>query len=284
MTLLVQITDTHIQPKGELLYGQVDTSVHLRETVAEINRIRPVPDAVIVTGDLVETPTTESYAHFKELIADIDVPVYVLPGNHDDPEMMASMFADTPCFPVDDPTCQYAVEVNGFRMLALNSHAGGSELPELDGAHLAWLAAELPRTDKPTLVALHHPPMVTGIEFIDMGGTEWFQGLKRVLQGNDHVHLVICGHCHTDMAGRIGRVPVYMSGSVAHQLIAARHMDVAPSFESRAVPPVLHHFIDGQFVSGTYPWPRHVEEKRIDKQSGIPWSELKKQMMGSKAP
>ncbi len=61
-------------------------------------------------------------------------------------------------------------------------------------------------------------------------------------------------------------------------------MDIAPSFESRPVPPVLHHFIDGQFVSGSYPWPLHTEENRIDKSSGIPWNELKKQMMGSKAP
>jgi len=284
MNLLVQITDTHIQAKGELLYGQVDASVHLRETICEINRIRPVPDLVVITGDLVEIPDAESYEHFKELIANIDPPVYVIPGNHDDPDMMSMVFADTACFPVDDPTCQYAVEINGFRMLALNSHIGGSELPEFDGAHLAWLKNELPKSDKPTMIAIHHPPMVTGIEFIDMGGTEWFQGLKELLDHEHNVHLVICGHCHTDMSGRIGAVPVYMCGSVAHQLIAARDMDIAPSFESRAVPPVLHHFIDGQFVSGSYPWPRHTDEKRIDRQSGIPWPELKKQMMGFKAP
>jgi 3',5'-cyclic AMP phosphodiesterase CpdA len=134
------------------------------------------------------------------------------------------------------------------------------------------------------MIAIHHPPMRTGIEFIDMGGTEWFQGLKQVLDGEHNVHLVICGHCHTDMSGRIGNVPVYMCGSVAHQLVAARDMDIAPSFVARPVPPVLHHFIDGQFVSGSYPWPSETEENRIDKQSGIPWEKLKKQMMGFKAP
>lgn len=284
MALLVQITDTHILPPGELLYGQVDTSVHLREVVAEIQRIRPVPDLLVITGDLVERPDPESYEFFRELIDPIRIPTYVLPGNHDDPEMMLDAFADRPWFPAEAPTYQYAIEVNGFRLLALNSHIGGSELPEFDGEHLAWLADELPRSDKPTLVAIHHPPMKTGIEFIDMGGSEWFQGMKSVLEGQEHVHLVICGHCHTDMAGRIAHVPVYMCGSVAHQLIAARNMDIAPSFESHSVPPVLHHFIDGQFVSGSYPWPRHVEDHRIDKSSGIPWDQLKHQMMGSKAP
>jgi 3',5'-cyclic AMP phosphodiesterase CpdA len=284
MTLLVQITDTHILPKGELLYAQVDTSVHLRRTVVEINRIRPLPDLLIITGDLVERPDEESYAHFKELIAPLSIPVFVLPGNHDDPEVMAEVFADTPCFPVKDNTFQYSIEEHEFRLLALNSHAGGSELPELDGLHLDWLKKELPKSEAPTLVALHHPPMRTGIEFIDMGGAEWFQGLKDVLDNTHNVHLVICGHCHTDMAGRIAKVPVYMSGSVAHQLIAARAMDIAPSFVPNSVAPVLHHFIDGQFVSGSCPWPLHTEDNRIDKQSGIPWDKLKLQMMGSKAP
>jgi hypothetical protein len=47
---------------------------------------------------------------------------------------------------------------------------------------------------------------------------------------------------------------------------------------------VLHHFINGQFVSGSYPWPVNTEVNRIDRQSGIPWETLKLQMMGSKAP
>jgi len=284
MTSLVQITDTHILPPGELLYGQVDTSVHLMETVAEIRRMRPVPEGVIVTGDLVERADEASYRHFKALMDPIDVPVFVLPGNHDDPELMLDMFSDRTWFPANGETFQYAVEVDSFRLLALNSHIRGSELPEFDGAHLDWLVDELPRSKRPTLIAIHHPPMVTGVEFIDMGGTAWFQGLKEVLEGEHNVHLVICGHCHTDMAGRIANVPVYMSGSVAHQLIAARNLDIAPSFEAHSVAPVLHQFLDGHFLSGSYPWPRHTEENRIDKQSGIPWEKLKLQMMGSKAP
>ncbi|KAA9133077.1 hypothetical protein F3N42_01565 [Marinihelvus fidelis] len=284
MTRLVQITDTHIQPPGERLYGLVDTSEHLRATIATIRRIRPTPDLVVITGDLVERADAESYAHFLELVSPLEMPVYVLPGNHDEPEMMASLLSHTTCFPVSDDTFQYAVEINGFRMLALNSHAGGSELPELDGEHLDWLKNELPRSDAPTLLAIHHPPMQTGIEFIDMGGSAWYQGLKTVLEGEHNVRLIICGHCHTDLVGRIANVPVYMSGAIAHQLVAARDMDVAPAFAAAPVPPVLHRLVDGEFVSGSYPWPADVEEQRIDRTSNIDWKDLKLQMMGSKAP
>lgn len=284
MTLLVQITDTHILPPGELLYGQVDTAIHLRDRVEEINRIRPVPDVVMITGDLVENPSLASYEHFKELIKTVSMPVYVIPGNHDDPAMMVEYFADTPYFPASHLTCQYTVDDFEFRILGLNSYFAGSELPEYDGLRLEWLRTELQKSEKPTLIAIHHPPMKTGIEFIDMGGSEWFSPLASLLAEHPQVHLVICGHCHTDLIGRIGNVPVYMAGSTAHQLVAARGVDIAPSFDTGSIPPVLHHFLDGSFLSGSMPWPLDAEEKRIDRESGIDWEELKTEMKGSKAP
>ena len=84
--------------------------------------------------------------------------------------------------------------------------------------------------------------------------------------------------------GRMGRVPVYMAGSIAHQLIATRGNDHAPSFDDRAIAPVLHHWLGDGFVSGSHPWPDWVEETRIDKESGLDWQTLKSRMRGSMAP
>lgn len=282
MTLLIQITDTHILPKGEILYGEVDTALHLAETVQQINRMRPLPDVVIVTGDLVEQGDKAGYQHFVELIRPLKMPVYVLPGNHDNPHMMSEVFAETPYFPTSDSTFQYAIDDLPIRILALNSHSGGTELPEFDEQRMSWLQMQLHQSDKPTLIALHHPPMTTGIELIDMGGSEWFQGLKSVLAEHSHVKLVICGHCHTDLYGRIAQVPVYMAAATAHQLVATRGLTVAPAAINKAGAPTLHHFIDGEFLSGSNPWPADAENQRIDKKSGLSWQELKQSMMGSR--
>jgi hypothetical protein len=72
-----------------------------------------------------------------------------------------------------------------------------------------------------------------------------------------------------------------MAGAIAHQLIAGRGMDVAPSFDPMPVPPMLHHWQDGQFVSGYYPWPADVDAERIDKSSNMAWEDLKDRMRGS---
>lgn len=283
MTLLIQLTDTHILPPGEVLYGEVDTAKHLRETVQKINRMQPIPDVVVVTGDLVERGDKAGYQHFIDLIEPLKMPVYVIPGNHDDSQIMREAFSDTSYFPVSDDTFQYVIEDLPFRILALNSRSDGTELPEFDERRLSWLRHQLGQSDKPVLIALHHPPMKTGIELIDMGGSEWFQGLKSVLAEHSLVKLVICGHCHTDLCGRISQVPVYMASATSHQLIATRGINIAPATVIEAAAPTLHQFIDGEFLSGSNPWPANVDDERIDKKSGLSWDVLKKNMMGSRA-
>lgn len=282
LTLLIQITDTHILPAGEVLYGVIDTATHLRETIKSINHMQPRPDLVLITGDLVERGDKDSYQHLIELLNSLDIPVYVVPGNHDDPQVMVESFANTTYFPTSDDTFQYVVEGFAFRILALNSHCEGTELPGYNDQRLSWLDKQLGISSKPALIAIHHPPMTTGIELIDMGGTEWFQGIKSILAKYNQVKLVICGHCHTDLCGRIGQVPVYMAPAISHQLIASRGLTVAPSTFNVAAAPTLHHYIDGDFLSGSNPWPADVEDKRIDKESGLSWEELKNAMKGSR--
>ena len=40
-------------------------------------------DAILVSGDLSEDGSLESYHTFKEIIGRLEAPLYVIPGNHD---------------------------------------------------------------------------------------------------------------------------------------------------------------------------------------------------------
>ena len=102
-----------------------------------------------------------------------------------------------------------------------------------------------------------------------------------MIERHPHVVKIICGHGHLDLHGQLGRVPVQMVGSIAHQLIAGRVKDVAPSFLNEPVPPVLHHWMDGELVSGYYPWPADADAERIDLSSNMPWETLKDRMRGA---
>lgn len=283
MSFLVQLTDTHIVEPGQLLYGKVDTAAHLADAVEQVNRMSPQPDLVMITGDLVEHPGAETYNHFAQLIEPLRAPAFLIPGNHDSPRLMQKYFGSSPSFPLSDETFQYALDDFEFRILALNSYHKNSELPSFGPRRLAWLQKSLSESNKPTLIAIHHPPMQTGIEFIDMVGEQWYAGISEILAQNQQVQLIISGHGHSDTFGRNGHVPVYMASSTAHQLIACRGNDQAPAFDETGAPPVLHQWMgEGRgFVSGAAPWPNWAAGRRIDHESGLSWDILKDRMRGS---
>ena len=71
-----------------------------------------------------------------------------------------------------------------------------------------------------------------------------------------------------------------MVGAVAHQLIAGRVVDRAPSFDNVRVAPMLHHWLDGELISGEYPWPADADAERIDRSANMSWEALKQRMRG----
>src|SRR5438132_10647211 len=83
--IVVQLSDPHIVAPGELLYDRVDTAEFLARSVAEINRLDPLPDVAVVTGDLVDHGAAAEYGHLRALLAPLRVPVFVIPGNPREP-------------------------------------------------------------------------------------------------------------------------------------------------------------------------------------------------------
>ena len=81
--ILCQITDLHIKRAGRLAYRRVDTTAYLARCVARINALIPQPDAIIITGDLVDAGDVEEYTCLKKLLAPLTAPYYLVIGNHD---------------------------------------------------------------------------------------------------------------------------------------------------------------------------------------------------------
>lgn len=82
------ISDLHVRIDG-LLYG-LDTQKRLDDVLSDIER--EAPDLVVVTGDLADCADLGSYRLIKGRLESLSRPVYVLPGNHDDPVQMRQVF------------------------------------------------------------------------------------------------------------------------------------------------------------------------------------------------
>ena len=233
MTTIVQLSDPHIREPGRVAYGRVDTAAYLRATIDSVSALAQPPDAVVVTGDLTDFGRPAEYAHLRELLAPLTAPVYLLPGNHDDPTQLRRAFDDHAYFgePVGEGYLQYAVRVGPLHLLALDTTVPGRSHGALCAARLDWLAGALAeRAGEPVVVAMHHPPFETLIGHMDrIGLLEGGPALAEVLRAHPNVERVICGHLHRAIDVRFGGTIASTCPGPAHQVC----LDLAPDAASR---------------------------------------------------
>jgi 3',5'-cyclic-AMP phosphodiesterase len=208
MTTILQLSDTHIVPTGALVSGRLDTADALARLVARISSIReqigPI-DALLVSGDLSDDGSAESYARFKTLIAPLDLPTYVIAGNHDAREPMRSAFAND--LPVSGPL-NWTQVIGDIHLIGLDTLVEGQGSGTLSAESLTFLQSALSNAgDAPVLLALHHPPFACGIGFMDDIGLTNRQALRDVLTTHEGPLRIVCGHIHnmivSDVAGHV---------------------------------------------------------------------------------
>ena len=82
--LLAQISDTHFRSRGQKLYGFIDVNAANADVVSQLNALQERPDAVVVSGDIVNCGRPEEYEVARQILGSLNYPLYLIPGNHDD--------------------------------------------------------------------------------------------------------------------------------------------------------------------------------------------------------
>ncbi len=274
-TLLVQLTDLHIREPGRLAYRRVDTSRYFRAMVDSVLALKQKADAVVISGDLTDFGRTAEYAALCEQLAPLEgagVPVYLMPGNHDDRAELRRSFpahrylGEGP----SDRFIQFAVDVGPLRLLALDTCVPRQSAGALDRERLAWLEAELAASSgRPVVIAMHHPPFQTLIGHMDkMGLLAGAAELEAIVARHRNVERIICGHLHRAIDVRFGGTIASTAPGPAHQVCLDLDPDAVsawtlepPSFRVHAWNPaeqrlVTHLAASGAF-EGPYPFFEH---------------------------
>jgi len=246
--LLLQLSDPHIGAT----WGDGDPEAGLARTVESVRRLPDRPDAVLMSGDLADNAADGEYEFVREMLARLDAPVYVLPGNHDDRDTLRRHF-DLPG-PMGTPV-QYAVELGPLRLVVLDSTRPGEDRGELDGQRLAWLDAELAAApDRMTLIAMHHPPLATGIEAWDELGLPVADrgALCEVVGRHPQVRRLVAGHVHRTIAAELAGRAVL---AIPSTYVQARLNFNSGAIELVAEPPgfAVHALLDGELASHVQP-------------------------------
>jgi 3',5'-cyclic AMP phosphodiesterase CpdA len=227
--LIVQITDSHVG------FGPGDgaAAAALKAAVDNVLRLDPAPVAVLFTGDLTEHGRPQEYERVRELIAPLPMPVHPLVGNHDQRDELRAAFSEHPGIAAAGEFLQYSAQCGPVRVVACDTVVSGSGAGSLDGGRLEWLEAELARdSDSPVIVAMHHPPVATGMYEFDEEIPLAAADREALAQIDGRVDLVVAGHIHLAIRGMIGARPVFVSPSVYLQA----ELDLRPGARVRLIP------------------------------------------------
>jgi Icc protein len=223
--LIAQITDTHVSTPGSQNDRFFRTAAHLGRAVEHLNALRPRPDVVLATGDLVERGRVGEYRRLRALLEPLATPLYLIPGNHDDRANLARVFDHHRYLPRDGGFIQYTVDDWPVRLVALDTLVPGEGGGRLCAERLAWLDARLAEApERPTVIFMHHPPFVTGIITMDAMGLDGSDAFAAVIRRHPQVERIVCGHLHRPIVRRFAGTVACTSPATAHQVA----LDLAP--------------------------------------------------------
>ena len=222
---ILHISDTHFVADDDLLHGSVDSDANLARLFEDFARSQARPEAIVFTGDLADTGREDAYRRLRALVepaaAAIGAEVIWVMGNHDTRTPFRKLLLDSDA---GEESVDMVHDINGLRIIALDSTVPGQHHGEITDEQYAWLA-EVLATPAPdgTLIALHHPPvpsLIDAISFVELRDQDRF---AEAIRGTD-VRGVLGGHLHFNTFSEIGGVPV----SVASATCYTQDLNVAP--------------------------------------------------------
>ena len=250
--ILGQVTDLHIRERGRLAYRVVDTTTAFERCVRAILALPKGPDVMVITGDMVDSGRLEEYKLLEELLAPLTMPLYMIPGNHDNRDALRAAFPKHTYLQGDNELIEYVIDDHPLRIIGLDTVIPGAAGGRLSDATIDWLDRTLGQApDRQTIVLMHHPPFRTGIGHMDEIGLETSWRLRDVFERQPQVERILCGHLHRPISVRFGRTIASTCPSPAHQVVLDVRNDAPAQFVMEPGAFQLHVLRDGNVVSHT---------------------------------
>ena len=236
--VLIHVSDPHFLAEGARLGGRYDVEENFARTLEAIRRVHPHPAAIVITGDLADLGEPDAYRRLRAAVepvaAALDTVVIWVAGNHDERPALRAGLLDLA--PTEDPVTG-VWDLDGLRLIALDTSVPGWHHGDLDRAQLDWLAGILAEpAPHGTLLAMHHPPLPSHLPLFDILELQHQDELAAVIRDTD-VRGILAGHLHYSAHGMFAGVPVSVSSATCYTMNVARPaadvngMDAAQAFE-----------------------------------------------------
>ncbi|WP_336645259.1 metallophosphoesterase [Microbacterium sp. USHLN186] len=236
--VIVHVSDPHLLADGAALGGRYDVDATLAQTLDAIRATDCDPVAVVITGDLADLGEPDAYRRLRAAVEplgeELGCPIVWVAGNHDERSALREHLLDLA--PTQAPVTG-VWNLDGLRLIALDTSVPGWHHGDLDRAQLDWLRGELVSpAPHGTLLAMHHPPLPSHIPLFDILELRHQDELAEVLRGTD-VRGILAGHLHYSAHGLFAGIPVSVASATCYTMNVARPatevngMDAAQSFQ-----------------------------------------------------
>lgn len=190
---IAQVSDCHLPVSPDKDYRGINAYENLQRVLQKVAKF--LPDLLIASGDLSEDASPESYAALKTYFDRLDVPVLALPGNHDEPALLAEAF---PGSPIDEPQ---VTNHGAWQIIRMNSCIEGRPEGCLSSASLTQLRIVLmAEPERPRIIVLHHQPVLVGSPWIDKYRLQEPEAFLQMVDQYSSIKAVLWGHVHQEFA------------------------------------------------------------------------------------
>ncbi|MGM1029300.1 MAG: phosphodiesterase [Actinomycetota bacterium] len=214
---LLHISDTHLLAGGGRLYDRVASEEHLHRLFDEFEASGARPDAIVFTGDLADRGEPDAYRRLRGIVEpvaeDLGARVVWVMGNHDKRAAFRTELLDEPA---SDAPVDAVTDVDGLRIVTLDSTVPGSHHGEVSPEQLEWLRDVL-ATPAPhgTILAMHHPPMPSVLDLAASVELRDQSALAASLVGTD-VRSILAGHLHYSSTASVAGIPVSVASATCY--------------------------------------------------------------------
>jgi len=205
-----QISDLHIGDDESLVQG-IDVRANFMRGLNSL--LEKGIDLLVLSGDLAnEDAEPGAYEYVKSVIDSLDIPVCVIPGNHDRIEVMEKHLDLKG--KVHNGKCYYRYDIGGRSIFFLDSACG-----EVSPEQLVWLKEEAAKVDGEILLFVHHPPCFCGHRFMDLRfHMQNMLDVQKVLADIPNLTHIFVGHYHHEFEVKMGRQVVHVTPASQMQI------------------------------------------------------------------
>jgi Icc protein len=211
----IHITDTHLLDQAEETFHNLNTKQCFESVLSDSQKRYPDVDFLLITGDISQTGSRKSYAIFKSITQQFELPTYCVPGNHDIAKLLQESFSNSPNDSLN------IIQFGKFSLILINSCVENQHHGNISQHCLQQLEEQLQNNQGQfNIIATHHPPVLINSKWLDGLGLRNKAEFLHVINEYSQNTLLLFGHIHQEIDQQLTTVRLLSTPSTCHQFEA----------------------------------------------------------------